>query len=164
MALSEIADGLAVTTEQRDRGVAVIDDTDAPLADRLAPLADDLPCTATEAAALVEAYAAGTSVGAAAGVAEISPMTGAKTLHLLGETVHPLAPTARRVVRDWLDAELTRAEALELTDAGEGEFALAAYLETHEPLPGARDALAGAFAPECHDTLADARPDADEFL
>lgn len=164
MALSDIAAGVAVTSEQRDRGVAVVDDTDVPLAERLASLSEDLPCSADEAATLVEAYAEGKRVGGAAAVAGLAPMTGAKALHLLGETVNPLAPTARRVVRDWLDAEFTRAEALELTDASEGEFALAAYVETHEPLDGARDALAGALSPDRDDPLADARSGADEFL
>ncbi len=45
MTLSEIADGLEVTASQRDRGVAVADDTETPLVDRLAEHADELPCT-----------------------------------------------------------------------------------------------------------------------
>ncbi|MFT4883088.1 MAG: hypothetical protein ACI8U4_000586, partial [Natronomonas sp.] len=36
MGLSDIADGLEVTAEQRDRGVAAADETGAPLAERLA--------------------------------------------------------------------------------------------------------------------------------
>jgi hypothetical protein len=162
--LSEIAAGLEVTTEQRDRGVVVADGTDAPLAERLRAYADDLPCTPAAAATLVEAYAAGGSVGAAAREAGVAPMTGAKVLHLLGESVHPLAPTARAVVRDWLDAELSRSEARTIVDADEAEFALAVYVETHEPLPGAREALAGAQAIERGDPLADARSDVDDLL
>jgi len=63
MALSDIAAGVEVTTRQRDRGVAAVDETDAPLPERLAPFADDLPCSAAAAATVVEAYAAGRSVG-----------------------------------------------------------------------------------------------------
>lgn len=162
--LSEIAAGLEVTAEQRERGVAVADETDAPLADRLREYADELPCTPEAAATLVEAYAGGRSVGEAAREAGVAPVTGAKSLHLLGETVHPLAPTARTVVRDWLDAALSRSEARELVDASETEFALAVYVETHEPLPGAREALAGALAVEPTDPLADARSNVDDLL
>lgn len=164
MTLSELAAGLEVTTEQEERGVAVVDETDASLVERLAPFADDLPCTPAAAATLVEHYTTGTSLGAAAREAGIAPVTGAKTLHLLGEEVSPLGPTARDVVRDWLDARISRADALELTRADEAEFALAVFVETHEPLPEARAALEGVLAVEQRDPLADARSDADEFL
>lgn len=164
MTLSELAAGLEVTAEQEDRGVAVVDDTDASLAERLDAFADELPCTPAAAATLVESYTTGTSLGAAAQAAGIAPVTGAKTLHLLGEGVAPLGPTGREVVRDWLDARLSRADALELTRCDEAEFALAVFVETHDTLPGAREALEGALAVEPVDPLADARPDADEFL
>lgn len=164
MTLSEIAAGLEVTAEQRERGVAVADETEAPLSDRLREYADELPCTPEAAATLVEAYAAGERVGEAARGAGIAPVTGAKALHLLGETVTPLAPTAREVVRDWLDAELSRSEARELAGADEVEFALAVYVETHDPLPGAREALAGALSVDHGDPLADARSDVDDLL
>jgi len=148
MGLPEIAAGLEVTAEQRDRGVASVDATEAGLAERLAPYAAELPCSAAEAATVVERYAAGGDVATAARAAGLAPVTGAKALHLLGEPVHPLGPTGRAVVRDWLDAECTRAEAMALTGAGTTEFALAAFVETHDPIPGARDALEGALAPE----------------
>lgn len=164
MTLSELAAGLEVTAEQDDRGVAVVDDTDAGLRERLEQFADHLPCTPAAAATLVECYTAGTSIGTAARDAGVAPVTGAKTLHLLGETVSPLGPTGRDVVRDWLDARISRADALELTRASEAEFALAVFVETHEPLPGAQDVLEGALAVESGDPLADARPNADEFL
>jgi hypothetical protein len=162
--LSEIAEGLEVTAEQRERGVAVADETGAPLVDRLREYDEDLPCTAEAADTLVSAYARGRSVGAAARESGVAPVTGAKALHLLGETVHPLAPTAREVVRDWLDAELSRSEARDLVDADDAEFALAVYVETHDPLPGAREALAGALAVDRTDPLADARSDVDDLL
>lgn len=148
MGLSEIAAGLEVTAEQRQRGVASVDATDDPLRERLAPFADDLPCTPGEAATVVEAYAGGASVGESARAAGLPPVTGAKALHLLGESVRPLGPTGRELVREWLAAECSRADALALSGAGEREFALAAYVETHDPIPGARDALEGALAPD----------------
>lgn len=164
MTLSELAAGLEVTAEQEDRGVAVVDGTDTPLVERLEPFRDALPCTPAAAATLVECYTTGTSLGTAAREAGIAPITGAKALHLLGEEVSPLGPTGRDVVRDWLDARLSRADALELTRASEAEFALAVFVETHDPLPEAQEALEGALAVEHRDPLADARPDADEFL
>jgi hypothetical protein len=163
--LSEIAAGLEVTSEQRERGVAIVDDRAAGLADRLAAFEAELPCDAGAAATLVEAYAAGESVGRAAASAGLAPTTGAKALHRLGESVNPLSPAGRRVVRDWLDARVSRAEALELIDASEAEFALAVYAETHDPIPGARAALAGALDVERgDDPLADARSDVDDLL
>ncbi|MFB6083749.1 MAG: hypothetical protein ABEJ94_05845 [Halorientalis sp.] len=146
MGLSDIAEGVEVTTEQRDRGVATVDETDADLAERLADHADALPCEPAVAATVVEVYAEGRSVETAASVAEVAPTTAAKTLHLLGEQVSPLGPTGREIVRDWLDAELSRTEALELTGASERAFALAAYVETHEPIPEAREAVAATLS------------------
>jgi hypothetical protein len=143
MALSDIAAGLEVTTEQRDRGVASVDRTEEALADRLDGVAHELPCDAETAATLVEAYAAGKSVGDAGRAAGLAPMTAAKTLHRFGEQVCPLAPTARDVVRDWLDGVLSRSEALTLASASEREFLLTAYCETHEPVPDARAAVEG---------------------
>ncbi len=169
MGLSDIAAGLEVTTEQRERGVAAVDATDAPLADRLGAFEDDLPCSAAAAATVVETYAGGASVGASAGAADLPPVTGAKALHLLGESVSPLGPMGRDLVRDWLSADLSRADALALSGASETAFALAAYVETHDPLPGARDALEGALAPagdaavEKRDALGDTLDDGCDF-
>jgi len=148
MALSDLAAGLEVTAKQEDRGVASVDATDASVAERLAPFADELPCTAAEAATLVERYAIGGSVGESARAAGLAPVTGAKALHLLGEPVTPLGPMGREVVRDWLEARLSRTEALDLAGASEREFALAAFVETHEPIEGAREATESALAPE----------------
>jgi hypothetical protein len=72
---------------------------------------------------------------------------------------------ARRIVRDWLDGQLPRSEAFELTGATDAEFALGTYIETHEPASELVTAVAplgretGAEAP-----LADAVGSADEFL
>lgn len=164
MALSDIAAGVEVTAEQRERGVAAVDDTAASLADRLEAFEDDLPCSSDEAATLVEAYAGGRSVGNAARVAGLAPATGAKALHLLGEPVRPLSPTAREVVRDWLDARVSRSEALALTGLDEAEFMLGAYVETHDPLSGAREAVEGALDVGGDDPLADARSDLGDLL
>jgi len=147
MTLSEIADGLTITLDQCDRGVAVADDTDVPLADRLREHADTLPCTPEATATLVDAYTAGRSVGDAAAAAGVTPMTAAKTLHRCGVGgVCPLAPTRRAVVREWLDGAIARSEALALTGGDEADFALTAYVETHDPLPVVADAVAANLA------------------
>ncbi len=165
MGLADIAAGVEVTAEQRDCGVATIDRTDASLAERLAAHEDALPCDAETAATVVERYAGGASAGAAARAAGTAPVTAAKTLHLLGESVHPLGPTGRGVVRDWLAGDLPRTEAVELARVTETEFALAAYIETHDPLPAARDAVEDALAVHGEeDPLEDARPAATDLL
>lgn len=145
MGLSEIADGIEVTTEQCDRGVASVDRTAGSLADRLADSASTLPCDTDAAATLLEAYAAGKSVGDAARAAGIAPMTAAKTLHRCGEHVCPLTPRQRDILDDWLDGRLSRTDALDLTGVSEREFALATYVATHEPVADARAALEGAL-------------------
>ncbi|MFB6136162.1 MAG: hypothetical protein ABEJ04_05345 [Halobacteriaceae archaeon] len=164
MGLADIAAEVGTTTvSQRERGVAAVDDTSETLADGLAPFGDDLPCTPAAAATLLEAYADGATVGEAGDAAGVAPVTAAKALHLVGvEGVTPLGPTGRRVVRDWLDARLSRADARTLTDASETEFALAVFVETHDPLEGARAVVESALAPggdamvEKRDRLADA--------
>lgn len=148
MGLSDIAEGVEVTEEQRERGVATVDRTDESLSARLEPYAGDLPCSAGEAATLVETYADGTSVGASARAAGIPPTDGAKTLHLLGECVSPVGPMGRDIVGDWLDGRLARTEAMELASLSEQEFALAAYVETHDPIPGACEAVEGELSPD----------------
>ncbi|MCQ4334295.1 hypothetical protein KM295_12555 [Natronomonas sp. F2-12] len=158
MGLAEIAAGLEVTAEQRDRGVAASDGTDTPIAERLEPFEERLPCSSAAAAALVEAYLEGASVGRAAAVAEVPETTAAKTLYLLGEPIDPLTPTAKRVLEDWLAGDLARTEAKRLVGVGDAEFALGAYVATHEPIEGAEAALAEATSvPMGADPLADAR-------
>jgi hypothetical protein len=148
MTLSEIAADLEVTTEQRDRGIPTVDDTGTSLADRLSLHAETLPCTAEAAATVVETHADGTSVGACAREAGVAPVTAAKALHRCGvEGVTPLAPTARDVLRDWLAGDLSRADALALTGADEAEFALAAYVESHDPVPELVEAVEGSLEP-----------------
>jgi hypothetical protein len=151
--LSNIAAGVEVTTEQRDRGIATVDATDEPLIDRLKAFSDALPCNTEKAATLVEAYADGASVGRSSHVAGLAPITGAKTLHLLGEPISPIAPVGRELVRDWLNAECTRADALALSGVSETEFALAAYIETHDPIPGTREALEEMFTLDSNPTV-----------
>jgi hypothetical protein len=148
MGLGDIAAGIEVTEEQRERGVATVDRTDDSLADRLAPYEGEFPCGSEAAATLVEAYTGGKSVGASARAAGIAPMDGAKTLHLLGERVSPVGPMARDVVEDWLDGRLGRTAAIELAGVSEREFALAAYVATHDPIPGACEAVEGDLSPD----------------
>jgi hypothetical protein len=51
-----------------------------------------------------------------------------------------------------------------LARASEREFALAVYVETHDPLPAARDAVADALAVTDDDPLADARSETTDLL
>jgi hypothetical protein len=141
MGLAELAEGVRVTEAQRERGVAAVDQTGDSLADRLAVCEERLPTDATTAAAVVERYAKGGSVGQAAAVASVPEVTAAKVLHLIGESVSPLSPTGRAIVEDWIAGELPRSEALSLTRASPAAFALAAYVETHEPIPAAQAAV-----------------------
>lgn len=165
MALSDIAAGIEVTTQQRERGVAAVDDTGA-LVDRLRPHTEALPCTPDAAATVLETHAAGTSVEASAREAGLTPVTAAKALHRCGVSgVTPLAPTARQVVRDWQAGELSRADALELTGADAAEFALAAYIESHDADPGLSTAAADADTVDTNrEALAETMPDVDDFL
>ena len=165
MGLSDIAAGVEVTTEQRDRGVATVDRTERSLADRLGDVAKDLPCDGETAAAVVERYAGGGSVGAAAHAAGIAPMTAAKTLHLLGESVSPVGLMGREIVADYLAGDLPRTEACQLARISETEFSLAVYVETHDPLPDARAAVEDALAVGTDsDPLADTMSDAADLL
>ncbi len=171
MALSDIAAGLEVTAKQRDHGVATVDDTDRDLHDRLATFSDGLPCETETAVRIVESHAAGASVGESARRAGIAPMTAAKTLHLLGVNgVSPLSPIGHELVRDWLSADLSRSEAFTLSGASETEFALATFIETHDPLDGAAEtiesalALDGDAAVKKRDILAETMSDVGDLL
>lgn len=171
MGLSDIAAGIEVTEQQQDPGVATVDDTETPLSERLAPFEEALPCEPEVAAAVVDAYAGGASIEAAAGTAGITPMTAAKTLHLLGvEGITPLSPTARTILRDWLAGEISRSTARELTDTSETEFLLAAFIETHAPVDGATEAvepalgLDGVATVEKRDLLDETMSDVGELL
>lgn len=149
MTLSDIAAGLEVTAEQDDRGVAVVDDVGGDLVERLQGGADNLPCTPEAAATVLEVHAGGASVETAALEAGVAPTTAAKALHRCGVAgVTPLSPTAREVVRDWLEGRLSRADALELTGADEAEFALGAYVESHDPDPRLVEAVEGVREPD----------------
>ncbi|WP_135829839.1 DUF7858 family protein [Halorussus halobius] len=170
MTLSDIADGLEVTAQQRDRGVASVDataGTQTSLRERLAEFGDELPCDAASAATIVEGHVAGRSVGDGARAAGVAPVTAAKTLHLLGcEGVSPLTPRAHDILRDWLSADLSRTEAKELAGASETEFALATFVETHDPLDGARAVVEGFRSNDrtTEDALAEARSDVTELF
>ncbi|WP_435360162.1 hypothetical protein [Haloarchaeobius sp. DFWS5] len=170
MGLADIADGLCVTTEQRDRGVATVDESAARLVDRLDPYAEALPCEAAEAAEVVDAYAGGAAIDAAGHEAGVAPMVAAKVLHLLGlDGVSPLSPQGRRIVRDWLTADLSRADARTLTGASEADFVLAAFVESHDPISGADDVVTDALsrsgnaAVHKRDALAETMSGADDF-
>lgn len=165
MTLDDIAAGIEVTVEQEDRGVAAVDDTGAGVASRLEPFAETLPCDLEAAADLVAAYAEGASVGAAARRAGLAPTAGAKALHRLGEPVSPLTPSERAVVDDFLTARVSRTEAIRLV-GDEADFVLGVYARTHDPLPGASEALEGLLAPGSTgaDPLGEARSEVDDLL
>jgi hypothetical protein len=169
--LSDIAAGIEVVDEQRDRGVATVDDTDSDLAESLSEFESELPTSATAAATVLESFSGGASVGAAAREAGLVPVEAAKTLHRLGvDGVSPLGPTGRRIVRDWIAGELSHAEARELAGASERAFALAGYVESHDPIEGASEAVATARASsdnaavEKRDRLSGALSDPGQFL
>ena len=164
LGLADIAAGIQVTDHQRERGVAAVDETESSLAERLAPFAEELPCAPSEAATVVDAYASGRAVDACGHAAGIPPVTAAKTLHLLGEQVSPVGPQGRDIVADWLAGRLARSEAMTLVGVGERTFALAAYVESTDPIPAARDAVEGALDTETADPLDEARSDVDELL
>lgn len=168
MTLEEIAAGIEVVDHQRERGVATADGTGKGLVDRLETAAEALPCTPEAAATVLETHATGTSVGESAREAGVVPITAAKVLHRCGaDGVTPLSPTARAIVRDWLAGELPRSEARALTDATEAEFALATYVETHEPDERLSAVATDIFArePEFENrrSLEDTLPEPDEF-
>jgi hypothetical protein len=164
MGLADIAAGIEVTECQREQGVASVDDTESSLAERLDPFADKLPCAPADAATVVDAYAGGQAVDACGHAAGVPPVTAAKTLHLLGEQVSPVGPQGRDIVGDWLDGRLSRSDAMALAGVGERTFALAAYVESTDPLPAARDAVEGAIDTEEADPLGEARSDVDDLL
>lgn len=166
MGLSEIAAGLEVTTAQDDPGVATVDRTNQSLTEQLKPIAEELPCDRSAAATVVEEYVSGASIGRAGRAAGIAPVRAAKTLHLLGESVSPIGPTGQDVLRDWLAGEISRTDALELTRLSENEFALATYVETHDPLPAGQAAVEEAVAARetTDDPLADARSETADLL
>lgn len=164
MGLSDIAAGVETTTRQRESGVAAVDATGESLTVRLEEFADDLPCGAGAAAALLERYVGGGSVGESARRAGLAPVTAAKTLHLLGvEGVCPLSPAARGILRDYLTGRIPRSEAAALLDAGEAEFALAAFVESHDPLPGASGAIEE-FLSERGDAMVEKRDELGESI
>lgn len=146
MGLSDIAAGIEVTESQEQRGVVTIDETDTTLSERLDPFESELPCSPAAAATVLTRYSDGAAIDTAAHAAGLAPTTAAKTLHLLGESVFPLGPMGREIVQDWLDGRLTRSEALELARAGERTFALAVFVETHDPLEKACTAVEGLLA------------------
>jgi hypothetical protein len=154
MGLSDIAAGIEIRERQRERGVPTVDATGDDLAARLDDHADALPCTPEAAATVLKTYAAGTSVGDCARQAGIAPMTAAKLLHRCGVTgLSPLAPTAKRILRDWLAGDLSRSEAVDLAGADEADFALATYVETHDPVPALADAVEGVLEPDSTATV-----------
>lgn len=146
MGLADIAAGLEITETQDESGVATVDATDAGLEERLDPFAESLPCSPAAAATVLERYTEGAAIGTAARAADLPPMMAAKTLHRLGESVSPVSPTGRDIVTDWVAGDLSRTAALELTRLSESEFALAVYVETHDPLEEACAAVEGVLA------------------
>jgi len=167
MGLGDIAAGIEVTETQEERGVATVDNTGATLEDRLDPFASELPCSPAQAATVLDRYTAGAAIDAAGRAAGVAPTTAAKVLHLLGESVSPVGPAGREIVQDWIVGDLSRSDALELTRLCEDEFALAAYVETHDPIEAACAAVEGVLAArsaDCEQPLTDAVGDPTDLL
>lgn len=167
MGLSDIAAGIEVTESQEKHSPATVDATDASLAERLGPFAAELPCSAAAAATVLERYSEGKSVGDAGRAAGVAPVTAAKTLHLLGESVSPVSPLGAEVIRDWVEGRVSRTEAMELSQLGDDEFALAVYVETHEPLEEACAAVEGVLAArrtDNHDPLSETMSETTDLL
>ncbi|MEF8771602.1 DUF7858 family protein [Halodesulfurarchaeum sp.] len=171
MSLSDIAEGVATTRSQQDRGVAVVDRASGSLSTVLEEYASALPCGADQAATLITAYRGGQSVDAAGTAAGVPPVTAAKILYRLGfEGLSPLSPLQRDICRDWLAGDLSRTDAQELVDVGDRAFALGAYIETHDPISGAEEAIEDAQASsedamvEKRDALAETMTAANDFL
>ena len=148
MALSEIAAGIEVRTQQETRGVTAVDGTDRSLVARLSELHDQLPCTPQAAATVIHEQTRGVSVEQAAREAGVAPVTAGKVLYRCGVAgVVPLGPTGRAVVRDWLSGEIPRHEAIELAGCSEPAFTLTAYCESHQPIPAAAEAVTAVRVP-----------------
>lgn len=155
MGLSEIAAGIEVCTSQREQGVAAVDATEQSLADRLSSASEALPCTPQAAATVIDSWTRGRSIAETAQTAGVPPVTAAKALHRCGVAgVSPVGPTGREVVRDWLAGELPRHEARALIGCDEAEFALAAYCESHDPVPALTEAAADALEPSGNASVA----------
>lgn len=148
MGLSDIAEGIEVVAEQRDRGVAAVDGTERDLAARLADHEAALPCDAPAAATVLEAFTGGGDLAGAAEEAGVAPVTAAKALHLLGaDGVSPIPADERGPLRAWLAGDRSRTAARAAVGLDERAFALAAFVETRDPIPDARAAVASALAP-----------------
>ncbi len=171
MSLSDIAEGVATTHAQNERGVAVVDRASDSLEAALEAFASELPCDPSTATTLVRAYRGGQSVGDAGTDAGVPPVTAAKVLHRLGfEGLSPLSPLQQELCQDWLSGALSRTEAQELAGVGDRAFALGAYIETHDPIPGAREAVEDTLASsedamvEKREALAETMTEASDFL
>ncbi len=161
MELAEIAAGIEVCTRQTKREVPSVDATDRSLAARLGAVETKLPCPGEAAATVVHEQARGVSVEAAAREANVAPVTAAKALYRCGIAgVSPVGPAGRQAIHDWLAGELGRHEAMTLAGCDRAAFTLAAYCETHEPIPAAVEAATAALdsvetAPAKRDRLAE---------
>jgi|GEM_PF-423496 len=142
MALADIAEGIRSVEKQQHRDVAVVDAAGTSLADRLETCASDLPCSPPEAASLARQFAGGAPVERCAETVGVTRTVAVKTLHLLGFSgVVTVDRDDRTVVRRWIDGEIDRTTVRRRTGLDESTFALAVYVETHEPLAAAQAVL-----------------------
>lgn len=120
---------------QHTRDVAVVDAANESLADRLEDCASDLPCSPTAASHLARQFRAGESIEACAETVGVTRTNAARTLHLLGFAgVITVDPVDREIIKQWINGEIDRTTATRRTDLERSRFALAVYVETHEPL------------------------------
>lgn len=142
MSLADIAEGVRSVETQHTRDVAIVDAVNESLADRLEGFASDLPCSPTQADRLARQFGAGESIESCAETVGVTRTNAARTLHLLGFAgVITVDPVDREIIKQWINGEIDRITANRRTDLDKSRFALAVYVETHEPLTETRAAI-----------------------
>ena len=144
MGLSEIAEGLEITTRQHERNIQPVDDTVTDLTARLQTHAESLPCSPETARDVLQVYAQEMTVPRAAEAADVSSVTVTKLLHRCGvDGLSPLSERGTNVLTEWLNGAASRSAILDHETIDEREFALATYLQTHAAIPELEAALRG---------------------
>lgn len=134
MALSDIAAELEFTIKQEEQGVPTSTNQIQSLREQLRCCEDDLPCDVKAAEILLEQYRQGVSISDAAIAADLPETIATITLFLLGQSVEPLSSNTNKIIKDWVDGSISTREAERAVGENEIEFAIAAFIATHEPL------------------------------
>jgi|APHM01.1.fsa_nt_gi hypothetical protein len=148
MGLTEIAEGLEITTRQHERTIHPVDDTVTDLSARLQTHAESLPCSPETARDVLQVYAQEMAVPPAAEAADVSSVTVTKLLHRCGvDGLSPLSEKDNEVLADWLNGVESRSAILDDETIDERGFALATYLQTHAAIPELEAAFRGYLDP-----------------